>query len=61
MPRSTRLDAAGKLDHVIGWGIERKKILFNNTDRIDFIDRLAALAEENAMDFYTWVLMPNHF
>jgi len=40
MPRLARLDAPGILHHVIGRGIERKKIFFNDTDRCDFIDRL---------------------
>jgi REP element-mobilizing transposase RayT len=61
MPRLARLDAAGILHHVMGRGIERKKIFTNDTDRNDFIDRLASLAEEGAMDVYAWVLMPNHF
>jgi REP element-mobilizing transposase RayT len=61
MPRLARLDAPGILHHVIGRGIERKKIFFNDTDRSDFIDRLADLVEEGAMDVYAWVLMPNHY
>ena len=61
MPRLARLDAPGILHHVIGRGIERKKIFFNDTDRSDFIDRLTDLVEEGAMDVYAWVLMPNHF
>ena len=61
MPRLARLDAPGILHHVMGRGIERKTIFTNDTDRNDFIDRLAALAEEGAMDVYAWVLMPNHF
>ena len=61
LPRLARLDAPGILHHVIGRGIERKKIFFNNTDRSDFIDRLTDLAEQGAMDVYAWVLMPNHF
>ena len=61
MPRLARLDAPGILHHVMGRGIERKKIFYNNTDRNDFIERLAALSEEGAMDIFAWVLMPNHF
>jgi REP element-mobilizing transposase RayT len=61
MPRLARLDAPGTLHHVIGRGIERKEIFYNDTDRTDFIDRMAALCEEGAMDVYAWVLMPNHF
>ena len=44
----------------MGRGIERKEIFVNDTDRSDFIDRLAALVEEGARDIYAWVLMPNH-
>ncbi len=61
MPRLARLDAPEILHHVMGRGIEGKEIFFNDTDRSDFIDRLAALVEEGAMDVYAWVLMPNHF
>ncbi len=46
MPRLARLDAPGILHHVMGRGIERKEIFYNDTDRSDFIDRLAALVEE---------------
>jgi hypothetical protein len=52
MPRLARLDAPGILHHVMGRGIERKQIFINDTDRSDFIDRLAALAEEGALDVY---------
>ncbi len=45
----------------MGRGIERKNIFINDTDRNDFIDRLAAIVEEGAMDVYGWILMPNHF
>jgi hypothetical protein len=41
MPRLARLDAPGILHHVMGRGIERKKIFINDTDRNDFIDALA--------------------
>jgi len=61
MPRLARIDAPGILHHVIGRGIERNEIFFNEADRNDFIDRLAALAEEGAVNVYAWVLMPNHF
>ena len=49
MPRLARLDAPCILHHVIGRGIERKKIFFNDTDRSDFIDRLTDLAEQGAI------------
>ena len=61
MPRLARLDAPGILHHVMGRGIERKKIFISDTDRNDFLNRLSALAEDGAMEIYAWVLMPNHF
>jgi len=61
MPRLARLDAPGVLHHVMGRGIERKKIFLSDTDRNDFLDRLSVLAEDGAMEIYAWVLMPNHF
>jgi putative transposase len=61
MPRLARLDAPGVLHHVMGRGIERRKIFINKRDRNDFISRLAELAEGDAMDIYAWTLLPNHF
>lgn len=61
MPRLARLDAPGVLHHVIGRGIERKRIFLNDGDRVDFVDRLARLVQEGAMDIYAWALLPNHF
>ena len=61
MPRLARLDAPGVLHHVIGRGIERKKIFLNNRDRNDFVARLGELAEDDSMDIYAWALLPNHF
>ena len=45
MPRLARLDAPGVLHHVIGRGIERRKIFWKDKDRSDFIDRLAGVVE----------------
>ena len=61
MPRLERLDAPGVLHHVMGRGIERRKIFLSDIDRNDFIGRLSALARDGAMEIYAWVLMPNHF
>ena len=61
MPRLARLDAPGVLHHVMGRGIERRKIFWNDKDRNDFIDRLAGVVEQGGMDIYAWTLIPNHF
>ena len=61
MPRLARLDAPGVLHHVMGRGIEGRKIFLTNRDRNDFIARLAQLAQDDAMAVYAWALLPNHF
>ena len=43
MPRQARLDAPGILHHVMGRGIEKRNIFWDNRDRTDFIERLAEL------------------
>lgn len=60
MPRLSRLDPPGVLNHVIIRGIERKNIFRNKTDRLDFIDRLSRLAPEARTVCYAWALMGNH-
>ena len=61
MPRAARLDAPGVLPHVLGRGIEKRKIFLDDPDRVDFINRLGRLAKEDSMDVYAWSIMPNHF
>jgi hypothetical protein len=48
MPRLARLDAPGVLHHVMGRGIERKNIFWNDKARSDFVDRLAGVVERGA-------------
>ena len=45
IPRQPRLDAPGTLHHVMVRGLERRAIFRDDTDRTDFVARLAALAE----------------
>ena len=61
MPRLARLDAPGILHHVMGRGIEGRKIFLTGRDRNDLIARLAQLAQDDAMVIYAWALLPNHF
>jgi hypothetical protein len=48
-PRGPRLDAAGVLHHVRVRGLGRQALLTDDTDRADFVARLAALAEAGAL------------
>ena len=61
MPRQPRLDAPGALHHVMGRGIERTQVFQDDTDRNDFVARLAALCGDGHLAVYAWALMPNHF
>lgn len=61
MPRQSRIDIPGLLQHVIVRGIERRNIFRNNTDRCDFVARFSSLLEETDTDCFAWALIPNHF
>ncbi len=61
MPRQPRLDALGTMHHIMGRGIEQTKVFRNETDREDFLNRLAEICEEGALIVYAWALMFNHF
>jgi REP element-mobilizing transposase RayT len=60
MPRQARLDAPETLHHVMVRGLERRVIFRDDTDREDFVSRLAALVEQGALAVYAWALLPNH-
>ena len=60
MPRGPRLDAPGVLHHVMVRGLERRPIFREDTDRADFIARLARLAAQGAFTVCAWALLPNH-
>jgi hypothetical protein len=52
MPRQARLDGPDTLYHVMGRGLERRAIFKDDTDRKDFVARLATLAESGALTVY---------
>jgi hypothetical protein len=47
--RAGAAQAPRVLHHVMGRGIERRKIFIDKTDRQDFITRLAALVKDSSM------------
>ena len=61
MPRQARLDAPGALHHVMGRGIEGVSIFRSDEDREDFLTRLGALCEAEALSVHAWALLDNHF
>ena len=60
MPRQPRLDVPGTLHHVIIRGIERRRIVDDDRDRIYFIERVAELSADLETPIYAWALMKNH-
>lgn len=61
MPRKSRIDAAGALQHVMVRGIERRKVFRKDGDRDHFLSRLGEVIEETKTICYAWALLPNHF
>jgi len=45
----------------MGRGIEKVKIFKEDSDREDFVLRLAGLCREGSILVLAWSLMPNHF
>jgi REP element-mobilizing transposase RayT len=60
MPRKTRIDASGAVQHIIVRGIERKKIFRNDSDRSNFLTRLNTIVSDTQTTCYGWALLPNH-
>lgn len=61
MPHKARIDVPGALQHIIVRGIERKKLFKDDTDRINFLDRLGKVPLDTGTKCFTWALIPNHF
>jgi len=54
MPRKARIDAPGALHHIIIRGIKRRKIFKDDTDRINFLDRLGKMFSETGRNISAW-------
>ena len=61
MPRKSRIDAPGALQHIIARGIDGERIFRNNADREHFLNRLGDILKETNTACYAWALIPNHF
>jgi Transposase and inactivated derivatives len=61
MPRGSRIDAAGAVQHIMVRGIERAKIFESDADRDQLIQRLSDILSDTKTTCYAWSLMPNHF
>lgn len=60
MPRGPRLDAPGTLHHVIIRGIEKGRIVRDDQDREELLQRMGELAKGTGTSIYAFALMTNH-
>ena len=60
MPRGPRLDAPGTLHHVIIRGIEKGRIVRDDQDREELLQRMGELAQGTSTSIYAFALMTNH-
>ena len=61
MPRKSRIDAPGALQHVIARGINRQRIFQDDGDKNSFLDRLSGLLKDCGIQCYAWAILDNHF
>jgi REP element-mobilizing transposase RayT len=61
MPRKGRLHIAGGFYHVMGRGLERRRIFQDKADKQDFLRRLSSGLEETGSHCMAWAVMPNHY
>jgi putative transposase len=61
MPRQSRIDYLGAFHHVIGRGIERRKIFETDRDKSLFFERIVTQLTRSSLQIYAWCIMDNHF
>lgn len=61
MPRQPRLHIPGSYYHVMGRGLERRRIFDALSDKRDFLRRLAVGLERTGCECMAWSLMSNHY
>jgi putative transposase len=61
MPRSPRVDVAGKIYHVLNRGNSRREIFFKEADYEAFEKVLAEGLEKYPVDLFSYEWMPNHW
>jgi putative transposase len=54
-------NAKGGLFHVIGRGLERRKIFSSSNDKADFLQRVGNGCLKHGHKCYAWALMDNHY
>jgi len=61
MPRKSRVDTPGALQHVRARGIDRQRIFLDIPDKKNFLDRLSGLLRDSETQCHAWAALDNHF
>jgi len=61
MPRQGRLHIPGGYYHVMGRGLERRRIFDQPEDKRDFLSRLGEGLERSQSQCFAWAIMSNHY
>ncbi len=61
MPREGRLHIPGGYYHVMGRGLERRRIFNQDDDKHDFLARLGAALTASGSQCLAWAMMSNHY
>ena len=61
MARPLRVDLPDGVYHVTSRGLERRRIVRDDTDRQRWVDGLGTVAQRRDWRVFAWVLMDNHF
>ena len=61
MPRRGRLHLPGGYYHVIGRGLERRRIFSTDDDKRDFLDRLSDGLAQTHCQCLAFAMMSNHY
>ena len=61
MPRKSRIDYPGALNHVMVRGIERRNIFSDTKDKQFFTKRLGTVLTDTGTNCFAFALMDNHF
>ena len=61
MPRSKRVDMANGVYHVTNRGVDRRNIVADNNDRMNWFRRLDEAATRYAWRVFAYALLDNHF
>ena len=61
MARALRIEFEGAYYHILSRGNEQRDILYDDKDRLLFIDTVGEVSDRFCVDVFAFVLMSNHY